>query len=264
MQALWLVFPYAILAAPVPSTRALAQLTYVERTAEQGNAGALRAAREGGALQIGERLRTGEGAMVRLDFDWMVTTVSASSALHFPDAHFLHGVLERGRLGLDAERREMLKLVTDEAEVRGRGRAVVRRQERETRVSALAGGFSVEAGGAVVSVPAGTGLLVLAGQPPAKAVSLPAPPDGLVPGADPVYVTGREPIRLRWRGQAAAYHVEVLAVGSDTVLLEREVSEPTVELAIPWPGAFRWRVASLDPRGLEGRTSRDGFFCVLD
>jgi hypothetical protein len=253
-------------AAPPPpaAAPALARLTYVERAAEHGDAGAWREAREGGTLRIGERLRTPEGALLHVDFPWMALTLSASSTLEFPDSAFLQGVLGRGRVALLAERQEILKLRTDEAEVRGRGRVVVRRRDGGTLVSTLAGRFSVEGADTVVSMSAGTGTIVAAGGAPAPAVPLPAAPDGLAPGRDPIYVAPGDPIRLRWNGRAAAYRVEVLAVGSETVLLERDVREPALELAIRWPGAFRWRVASVDPRGLEGPPSADGFFCVDD
>jgi hypothetical protein len=140
---------------------------------------------------------------------------------------------------------------------------VVRRQGPNTLVSSLTGGFSVESGGQVVNLPAGTGTVVHAGRPLA-AVSLPAPPSGLVPGQDPIYAAPGAAIHLRWNGRAPAYRVEVLAVGAETVLIEREVEAPAVDLAIRWPGAFRWRVASRDARGLEGPPSRDGLLCVDD
>lgn len=259
----------ALFAAPAPAP-SLARLTYVERAVEQGGtaasgeAGSWRAAREGGALRFGEQLRTAPDAALHLDFPWMAISMSASSVLQFPDGPFLQSVLAQGRVALRAERREILKLVTDEAELRGQGHAIVRRRDKETLVSSLAGRFSVEGGGSVVNVPAGSGLVVRAGQAPLKTVSLPAPPDGLVPGQDPFYAAVGRPIRLRWNGRAPAYHVEVLAVGSETVLLEQDVTEPALELAIRWPGAFRWRVASRDARGLEGPPSRDGFICTDD
>jgi hypothetical protein len=259
--AFWVAAPNTAVAAPAPAP-ALGRLTYVERTVELEGAGAWRAAREGGALRIGERLRTAGDAVLHIDFSWMAASVSASSVLHFPDGHFLEGQLAQGRVALRADRREILKLVTDEAEVRGQGRVVVRRTGQETLVSALAGRFSVDGKPGVVNVPAGSGVVVRAGGAPLKAVLLPAPPDGLVPGQDALYAAPGKPIDLRWNGRAAAYHVEVLAVGSDTVLLERDVTAPALQLAIRWPGAFRWRVASRDASGLEGLPSREGLICV--
>src|SRR5262245_971036 len=115
--ALGLIAPLAAAAAPSPG---LARLTYVERAVEQADAaGAWRAAKEGGALRFGEQLRTASEAMLHLDFPWMAMSVSASSVVQFPDGPFLQGVLTQGRVAVRADRREILKLVTDEAELRG-------------------------------------------------------------------------------------------------------------------------------------------------
>jgi hypothetical protein len=246
-------------ASPAPP---LARLTYVLPRVEQGVSGAWHDARENGGLQIGEQLRTAVDAVLRVDFSWMSMTVSSASLLRFPDEHLLEAILDRGRVALLAEHREILKLRTEEAEVRGQGHVVVRRLDRGTLVSSLGGGFFVESAGSVMSLPAGTGTIVRAGKPPTTAASLPPPPESLFPGDDPVLVGTGQAIRLRWKGHAASYHVDVLAVGSDTVLLERDVTEPAMELVIPWPGAFRWRVASRDADGLEGRPSSYGFICV--
>jgi hypothetical protein len=258
--ALALAVPAVAATAPLPP---MARLTYVERTVEHRTSGLWRAAREGEAVRIGEQVRTADGAMLHLDFPWMAVTLSPSSTLEFPDAPLLQGLLTQGRVALRAERREILKLVTSEAEVRGQGRVVVRRLNKDTLVSNLSGRFSVEGGASVVTVPAGQGAVVHAGQAPTL-TPLPPPPGGLVPGADPAYVPEGSPIHLQWNGQAASYHVEVLAIGSETVLVERDVDGPGVDLAIRWPGAFRWRVSSRDARGLEGPPSPDGFFCVND
>jgi hypothetical protein len=58
--------------------------------------------------------------------------------------------------------------------------------------------------------------------------------------------------------------VELLAVGGDDVLLHREAGGSDVSLRIPWPGAFRWRVASRDADGLEGLPSGDGLVCTVE
>ena len=51
-------------------------------------------------------------------------------------------------------------------------------------------------------------------------------------------------------------------MGEDTVLLQRDVGPPPVRLSLPWRGAFRWRVAARDERGLEGVPSAEGLICV--
>jgi hypothetical protein len=40
------------------------------------------------------------------------------------------------------------------------------------------------------------------------------------------------------------------------------VSEAGLKLPVTWPGAFRWRVAARDERGLEGLPSGDGQIVV--
>jgi hypothetical protein len=240
----------------------LGRLTYVERKVEQGASGAWREAQEAGMLKVGEQFRTAPDAVLRVDFSWMSMTVSAASVVRFPEGHFLEAVLDRGRVALVAEHREILKLRTEDAEVRGQGRVVVRRLEHGTVVSSLAGDFSVEGAATVVAVPAGTGTIIHAGAAPILPVALPPVPEGLVPGSDPVFVTPDQPVHLRWNGNAATYHVEVFAVGSDTVLMERDVAASEVELTVPWTGAFRWRVAGRDAHGLEGQPSFYGLFCV--
>jgi len=237
----------------------------VERQVEQaaGNSGWQQAV-EGGTLRIGERLRTGPDGLARLELSWMTLTVSPGSAVRFPDAFLLSAVLDSGRAVLDAEDRESLKLVTAEAEVRGQGRAVVRQQGETTLVTCLAGRFVVRGGEQAVTLLAGRGTVVRADSGPSAAVTLPAPPptSGLRPGRDCVYVSPSEPVELNWRGEAPAYQVEILPVGSDCVLMQRDVAAPPARLAIPWSGAFRWRVSSRDVRGLEGSPSEDGLICV--
>lgn len=253
-------------AAPAPPKvpgPPLARLGYVERLVEQSaEKSPWRGAVEGSAFRTGERLRTGPDAMARLELPWMSLTLSPSALFSVPDDYVLSAVLEQGRALLHAEARDMLKLVTAEAEVRGRGRAVVRREGEATLVTSLAGRFQVEGAGRTVDLPAGKGTIVLSGRAPLPPLDLPDAPGDLWPGSDPVYVAPGEPIALRWAPGGPAYEVEVLPVGSDQVLIQRDVGAPPARLGIPWTGAFRWRVAARDPRGLEGRPSKEGLICV--
>jgi hypothetical protein len=256
-----------VLAAPPKAAKPpaagpdLARLTYVERKVEQGTAAPWQEAREGTSLRIGERIRTAADAMLRADFPWMSMTMSASSTVVFPDEYFLKAVLEEGRVVLEAEGHDILKLTTAEAEVRGQGRVIVRREGKTTLVTVLAGRFVVEAAGKTLSLLAGSGTIA-EGQAPLVPMELPDPPKGLAPGSDPLYVAPGEAIPLRWGSTGTAHQVEILPVGSETVLMQRDVGKPPSAIVIPWPGAFRWRVASRDERGLEGRPSRDGLICV--
>jgi hypothetical protein len=193
----------------------------------------------------------------------MALTLSPGSTLRFPDGVLLQATLEAGRVLVEAPRLDTLKLVTDEAEVRGLGRAVVRRQAKSTLVTCLTGRFLVEAAGSVATLAAGLGTVVAAGQAPsAPQRVLPPPTEGLWPALDPVYVTPSEPLELRWKGSAPGYQLEVLPVGSDVVLLQRDVAAPPVKIEVRWEGAFRWRVSARDARGLEGLPSADGLIAV--
>src|SRR4030095_5320121 len=192
----------------------------------------------------------------------MAFTVSPAAALTFPDQDILSTVLEQGRLALSAEAREILKVVTPEAEIRGRGRVVVRRDGQRTLVTAITGRFTVEGDGQVVVLSAGKGTIVTEKGKPLAPVDTPEPPKNLKPGSDPVYVTPGTTLDGTAATTRAANQIELLPVGSDVVLLQKEVGAPPWKLELPWPGAFRWRVSSRDEKGLEGRPSAAGGICV--
>jgi hypothetical protein len=265
LAALLLAGPAATAArgAPAkPAAPALARLTFVERRAELLSARGWHEATEGMAVRLGERLRTPADSLARLEMPWMTLTVSPASAVGFPDEHVLSAVLEQGRVQLHADNHEILKLVTGEAEVRGQGRAVVRRQGNATLVTSLTGRFLVSAAGKTVALSPGMGTIVRQGKPPLAPLALPAPPEGLSPGADPRYAMPGDAVSLSWTPRGGAHQVEVLPVGADYVLIQRDVGAPPWRLAIPWPGAFRWRVATRDERGLEGKPSAEGLICI--
>jgi hypothetical protein len=262
LAALLMAAPAVPAATPKGVAPAVARLGFVEHRVEVSSAGGWHGAEEGTTMHVGERLRTAADALARLDLPWMTMTLSPASAIAFPDEYLLSAVLEQGRVQLHAERREILKLVTGEAEVRGRGRVVVRREGQTTLVTSLAGRFFVEGAGRTVALAPGTGTLVRQGKPPLPPVSLPEPPQRLSPGSDPQYVAPGDTVSLSWEAKGSAHQVEVLPVGSDYVLIQRDVGAPPWPVVIPWPGAFRWRVATRDERGLEGRPSADGLICV--
>ena len=263
-----LLAPLASLATPAAASAqgalALARLSLVERKVELTKKSATwQAATEGGPLQIGEALRTGPDAVARLDLPWMALTLGPGSTLRFPDELLLSASLESGRALVETEGRDALKVVTAEAEVRGQGRAVVRRQGRDTLVTCLAGRFYVQGGESTVTLAAGRGTVVRGGRAPSAPEDVPAPPtQGLWPAKDPVYVAPGEPLELRWKGDAPGYQLELLPVGSDVVLLQRDVAASPARIEVPWEGAFRWRVSARDGRGLEGVPSEDGLIAV--
>jgi len=259
----------APLAAQAPSATdksplTLAKLSVVEHKVELARKDARwQQATEGGPLVLGEALRTGPQAVARLELPWMALTLSPGSTLRFPDAVLLQATLEAGRVLVEAPKLDALKLVTEEAEVRGQGRAVVRREARSTLVTCLAGRFVVEAAGSIATLAAGQGTVIAAGKPPSAPQGvLPPPTEGLWPAQDAVFVSPSEPLELRWKGSAPGYQLEVLPVGSDVVLLQRDVAAPPVKIEVPWEGAFRWRVSARDARGLEGLPSADGLIAV--
>lgn len=258
--------PLLVLAVPAraQSPLALARLSLVEQKVELAKSGASwQAAVEGGPLQIGEALRTGPEAVARLELPWMALTVSPGATLRFPDEFVLSAVLEGGRAVVEARGRDALKLIAGDAEVRGKGRAVVRRQGQSTLVTCLEGRFYVSGAQGTVILNAGRGTVAVDGRAPSAATDLPpAPSEDLWPGRDPVYVVPGAPVELRWQADSPAYQVEILPMGSDVVLIQRDVDAPPARIALPWPGAFRWRVSSRDRRGLEGAPSADGLIAV--
>ncbi len=252
------------LAAAAGDAVPFARLALVERGVEVVARGsAWQRAVEGAPLSPGQSLRTGSDGVVRVELPWMALTLTPDSRLAFPDAVVLSAALEGGRAVVDSDRHDTLKLVTAEAEVRGRGRAVVRREGGRTLVTCLAGRFFVASGRGAVTLARGEGTVVERGRAPGAPGPAPAPPaSGLWPGRDPVYVAAGEPLELRWAGAAGSYQVELLPVGGETVLLQRDVSAPLLRIAVPWEGAFRWRVSARDGRGLEGLPSPEGLIAV--
>jgi hypothetical protein len=148
--------------------------------------------------------------------------------------------------------------------VRGGGRVVVRREGASTRVAVLSGQFRVEAAGGAVDLARGQGTIVTAGKAPLEAVDLPPAPSDVVPGSDPVYVLKGQPATLTWTSRGSSHHVQLLGIGRDEILVDRDVGPAPVPLEIPWLGTFRWRVSSRDPRGLEGLPSKEGVLCVVE
>jgi hypothetical protein len=247
----------------LPAGPPLARLSIIEPEAELREKGrSWRQAVEGSEVAVGDAVRVGPGAVARLDLPWMALTIGANASVRFADEMLLSASLDGGRVLIEAEARDALPLSTPEAEVRGRGRAVVRRRAHVTLVTCLSGVFHVSGAGKVVSLGPGQGCVVRHRSAPGPAEAAPAPPGRLFPGRDPVYVAAGEPIELRWRGRAAAYQVELLPVGAEVVLLQRDVSEAPLRVEVPWPGAFRWRVSARDDRGLEGPPSEEGLIAV--
>jgi hypothetical protein len=213
----------------------------------------------------GDALRTDGDGLALLAFPWMSILIGSDTEVSLLPSVVLSASLARGRLEEHAVAGDILKVLTPEAEVRGRGHVVVTRPAAggETAVSSVSGWFRVRGGRGNVSLDPGQGALVAAGAEP-RVVDLPAAPAGLSPGSDPVYVTRGRTARLSWTGTAARYHLEVLDLKDDDVVLARDVPGTSLEVPARWLGTFRWRVSSIDDHGLEGLPSAAGLFCVVE
>lgn len=255
-------------AGPLPASAQpveVARVGYVYGTLEKDGDDAWSPAAEGTPVAIGDAFRTGPESRARFDFPWMSVAIDARSVLRLPNAPVLSAVLEEGRVEPFSPHGSIIKVVTAEAAVRGAGRVVVRRDGTSTRVSVLEGRFAVEPPGQVaIDVPEGKGLILVGGEPPGPVLDLAAPPEGLRPGEDPAYVLKGEAAELQWRGEAPAYHVEILGFDGAEVILGRDVGQAQTHVALPWLGTFRWRVSAIDARGLEGLPSRHGAVCVVE
>jgi hypothetical protein len=170
-----------------------------------------------------------------------------------------------GRIEQRSEGSDIIRLETAEGLVRGRGRVVVRRQSSQTLVTVVEGRFRVEAGGKSLALSGGQGCRLSGRRQRSRMVeTLPLPPKRLTPGSDPVYVNKDNPLSLAWDGSAPSFHVQILPVGSEEILLARDVSSSPLRVQIPWLGTYRWRVSARDARGLEGLPSAEGLVCIYE
>jgi hypothetical protein len=252
---------------PQKSGVPVARVSYGEGRLEQAaGKGSWRRVDEGVRVKTGDRLRTGPDATARVAFPWANVTVGPGSVLGIPPGIVLSAALEEGRVEQRSEGSDIIKLETAEGLVRGRGRVVVRRQSSQTLVTVVEGRFRVEAGGKSLTLIGGQGARVRAGSPPSPELveTLPSAPKRLTPGSDPVYVSKDKPLALAWEGGTPAFHVQVLPVGSEEILLARDVAASPLRVEIPWVGTYRWRVSARDAAGLEGLPSAEGLVCVYE
>jgi hypothetical protein len=219
----------------------------------------------GDKVRTGDTLRTAADAVATISFPWMEVSLGPSSMLSIPATAVLSTVVDQGRVEFSGAGRDIVKIVVGDAEVRGGGQLVLRRTSALTTASALKGTFRVRAMGRRVEIRAGEGTAVRAGAPPSLPAPLPAAPTDLQPGAEVTYLRAGRPIDLRWKaGSSAGYHVEVLALQGEQVLLARDSLAPTVRIELPWLGTYRWRSFSRDERGFESRPSAEGLISVVE
>ncbi len=254
------VGPHVVPTPPPP----VAAVRIVDGTVQRGSGKSWKAV--GGDFKIapGEKLRTSGDGLALITLPWMEILIGGDAAVGLTPSTVLSAFIEHGRIEERATAGDILKVLTPEAEIRGRGAVVVSRSDTnaQTRISSLSGGFSVKAGRGTVFVDSGRGVLVNKGVP--EIVDLPAPPKALTPGSDPAYVVKGKAARLAWKGSGRRYHVKVLSLSGDEVLLAREVDAPAIDVPTRWLGTFQWTVAAIADNGIEGPASVAGLFCVVE
>lgn len=259
--------PSVVVRKPVlpPAPAPVASVRILDGTLQRLRGPSWRAAERDFRISPGESLRTSADGAALLTFPWMQILVGGDAVVGLTPSAILSVTLERGRVQERATAGDILKVITAEGEVRGRGDVVVTRSDvtAETRVSVLSGWFRVRSPRGMVSLDAGQGAIVTAGGRP-QIVDLPAPPTGLDPGRDPRYVEQGRPARLAWRGSAPRYRAHVLSLSGDEVVVSREVEGEALDVPGRWLGTFQWRVSSIDARGMEGPPSTPGLFCVVE
>ena len=255
--------PASVLAQPHTAIP-VATISFAENKVERAENGERwTQIREGYRLKTGEHVRTAPGALTRVEFPWMRLLLSGSSELAIPGGLVLSLELKQGRVEILSEG-DIIKLLSQAAEIRGQGRAVVRQVGSTTAVATIDGQFSVRAAGQIVSLKSNQGTLVVSGEPPTTPEPLPAPPEKVEPGADPFYADKDKPIDLSWTPSEGAHRIQVLPINSDEVLIDKDVAGSPQTVTIPWLGTFRWRISARDERGLEGVPSGEGLVCVVE
>jgi hypothetical protein len=240
----------------------LAKMTVAGSGVERELSGVWTAVTDGDLLRVGDRIRTGPESTVTINFPWTIVVLSPSSSMFVPTQAVLVLELDSGRLEQSSKGADVIKIHAGGALVRGAGQVVVWRRDRTTTVTARLGRFQVRSRGGSLELMGAAAIVHDRKKPALRA--LPFSPGELLPGIDPIYVERGRPIDLAWRPttDAMAYHVEVVAIGSDEAVVHAESREPSVSVLVPWPGTFRWRVFTVDEENVEGLPSRNGFFCI--
>jgi len=217
---------------------------------------------DGALLRTGERVRCGATSVARFGLGWASLILSPDSEIAIPASTLLSIQLDDGRLEERSEGADIVKIQTPECLVRGKGHVVVRRMGDATAISARMGRFRVEAGRRTVRLDPGTGTVVRKGHAPLAPRPLAPAPTGVTPGPDPIYIDSGAPVRLEWSSKGSEHWLELIAVGTEAVVFQRLVGTSPTQIAVPWPGTYRWRVAVRDDLGMDGEPSRSGLICV--
>ena len=154
--------PAGVLAQPRTAIP-VATISYAENKVERAEDGEhWTRIQEGYRLKTGERVRTASGALTRVEFPWMKLLLSGSSELAIPGGMVLSLELKQGRVEILSEG-DIIKLLSQAAEIRGQGRAVVRQMGSTTAVATIDGQFRVRAAGQTVSLKSNQGTIVVSG-----------------------------------------------------------------------------------------------------
>ncbi len=214
-------------------------------------------------IRTGDRIRTRGQTLASLDFPWTAIALSAHSTLRFAPSSVLTVFLEQGRLEQTSKGADIIKVRLGSALVRGRGQVVLRYADGAGSVAAFSGAFRVTNGGQTLPLAGPAGAAFRVNQPP-EGSRLPAAPREPVPGGDPVYVDANASLPLAWSSPASKHHVTISTVGDGVVVYDADVGASPSDVKLPWPGTYSWRVSILDPAGIEGPTSPQGTFCVIE
>ena len=218
---------------------------------------------DGTLLRTGDAVRTGTDAVLRVDFPWTTIILGPESSLEIPASRVLSVRLLAGRIEQRSEGADILKIQTPEVLVRGRGHVVVRQTPDRTTVVDRLGRFSVRASGRSVNLEPTRATVVAKGKAPTAPTPLPTTPQVAGAGNDPLYVGLDSPVTLEWSGEDARSHlVELVEVGPETPVIQRDVGVSPVTIQIPWAGTYRWRVLARTTDGVESLPSREGVLCV--
>lgn len=257
VSCLWLALGTALARGADPAGDAKA--SFIEGDVKVSREGASTPLREGQSLIAGSRLQTAQRSLARIDFPLTTVLLSAATDLRLSDAEL---VLEGGRVEVSTRDAAVVKLVAADARISGEGWIVVRREENRVQLSAIDGRFAVQVAGKEAIVAGGNGLSV-APDAPRRVVALAERPQVVAPNADGQYFKADESFDLKWMPAGKA-HLQILAIDSDGALIDRDVDGDSTSVKLPWPGLYRWRVASLGADGVEGAPSTEGLICILE
>lgn len=241
-------------------------LAFAAGLVERSKGGKWSRLKAGDTVRTGDRIRTGVDGLARLKLPWMTVTTAPSSIVTFPAEVVLSTELEAGRVEMNAQSGQIVKVRSAGVEVRGAGWVVIRRTASATgvQVMALEGSFRLLNEDGAATLLAGSGTTVRAKGAADAPTLLPRPPKGLVPTRDPAYTRAGAPLRFSWEGTAVAHHLQVLPLDSEEPVLVRDVGAPPVDLPLALLGTYRWRVTARDEQGFEGAPSDEGLVCVVD